>query len=55
MLGDSIFIATTEVVMGWSMYARPWLARDVFFYHIGVDLGVDRIARYAKAFGLGSV
>jgi penicillin-binding protein 2 len=27
---------------------------DVFFYHVGVELGVDRIARYAKAFGLGS-
>ena len=26
---------------------------DVWFYHVGVDLGVDRIARYAKAFGLG--
>lgn len=26
---------------------------DVFFYTIGVDLGVDRIARYAHKFGLG--
>lgn len=26
---------------------------DVFFYHVGVELGVDRIAKYAKAFGLG--
>ncbi len=26
---------------------------DVFFYQLGVELGVDRIARYAKAFGLG--
>ncbi|SMF32165.1 penicillin-binding protein 2 [Pseudobacteriovorax antillogorgiicola] len=26
---------------------------DVFFYHVGVELGVDQIARYAKAFGLG--
>ncbi len=26
---------------------------DVFFYQVGVELGVDRIARYAKAFGLG--
>lgn len=27
---------------------------DVFFYHVGVELGVDRIARYAQALGLGS-
>lgn len=26
---------------------------DVFFYHAGVELGVDRIAKYAKALGLG--
>jgi penicillin-binding protein 2 len=26
---------------------------DVYFYQVGVELGVDRIARYAKAFGLG--
>ena len=26
---------------------------DVFFYHLGVELGVDTIARYAKAFLLG--
>jgi penicillin-binding protein 2 len=26
---------------------------DVFFYHVGVELGVDRIAKYARALGLG--
>ena len=26
---------------------------DVFFYHLGTELGVDRIAKYALAFGLG--
>lgn len=26
---------------------------DVYFYHIGQQLGVDRIARHARAFGLG--
>ncbi len=26
---------------------------DVYFYQVGVELGVDRIARYAKALGLG--
>lgn len=28
---------------------------DVYFYQIGVELGVDRIAKYAKALGLGQV
>jgi penicillin-binding protein 2 len=27
---------------------------DVYFYHVGIELGVDRIAKYAKALGLGS-
>ena len=27
---------------------------DVFFYHMGIELGVDRLAWYARAFGLGS-
>jgi penicillin-binding protein 2 len=26
---------------------------DVYFYHIGVELGVDKIASYAKSLGLG--
>lgn len=26
---------------------------DVFFYHVGLLMGVDRIAHYAKMFGLG--
>lgn len=26
---------------------------DVYFYNVGLRLGIDRIARYAKAFGLG--
>lgn len=26
---------------------------DIFFYHVGLELGIDRIARYARAFGLG--
>jgi penicillin-binding protein 2 len=28
---------------------------DVFFYQVGAKLGVDRIAWYAKAFGLGKM
>jgi penicillin-binding protein 2 len=27
---------------------------DVFFYHLGQRLGIERIARYARLFGLGS-
>ncbi|MBC7658358.1 MAG: penicillin-binding protein 2 [Chitinophagaceae bacterium] len=27
---------------------------DVYFYQVGIELGVDRLARYAKAFGLGA-
>jgi penicillin-binding protein 2 len=27
---------------------------DVFFYHLGQRLGIDRIARYARRFGLGA-
>lgn len=26
---------------------------DVFFYQVGIELGVDRLARYARALGLG--
>lgn len=26
---------------------------DVYFYQLGVDLGIDTLARYARAFGLG--
>ncbi len=29
------------------------LSCDVYFYHLGMELGIDRIAKYAKAFGLG--
>ena len=28
---------------------------DVFFYHLGERLGIERIARYARLFGLGSL
>lgn len=28
---------------------------DVFFYNVGLRLGVDRLARYARGFGLGSL
>ncbi|MGQ4807947.1 Peptidoglycan D,D-transpeptidase MrdA [Candidatus Entotheonellaceae bacterium PAL068K] len=28
---------------------------DVFFYRVGQELGIDRLARYARAFGLGRI
>jgi penicillin-binding protein 2 len=28
---------------------------DVYFYHMGQELGIDRLARYAKAFGFGQL
>ncbi len=28
---------------------------DVFFYHLGIQLGVDRMARYARGCGLGAL
>ena len=28
---------------------------DVYFYHLGVTLGIDRISQYATAFGLGQL
>lgn len=30
-----------------------FLSCDVYFYHIGIELGMDKIAKYAKALGLG--
>jgi penicillin-binding protein 2 len=30
------------------------LSCDVYFYHLGIELGVDKIAKYARALGLGS-
>ena len=27
---------------------------DVYFYNLGVELGIDRIAKYARALGLGT-
>lgn len=36
-----------------NLYTAMKKSCDVFFYHVGVELGVDRIASYAKAFGLG--
>jgi penicillin-binding protein 2 len=31
------------------------LSCDVYFYHLGQKLGIERIAKYARLFGLGSI
>lgn len=31
-----------------------FLSCDVYFYHLGIELGMDRLAKYAKALGLGT-
>jgi penicillin-binding protein 2 len=36
-----------------SLYEALTQSCDVYFYHIGQELGIDRLARYANAFGLG--
>ncbi|HXM70661.1 MAG TPA: penicillin-binding protein 2, partial [Thermoanaerobaculia bacterium] len=40
-----------------SVNVRQALTRscDVFFYHLGQRLGIERIARYARLFGLGAL
>ncbi len=55
VLGDSVFHCHKRGGHGLVNLKKALVSScDVFFYHIGVDLGVDRIARYAKAFGLGA-
>ncbi|MEJ5375829.1 MAG: penicillin-binding protein 2 [bacterium] len=40
---------------GWIRFREALIQScDVYFYHLGHLLGVDRLARYAKGFGLGS-
>ena len=53
--GNRVFHCWRSVGHG-SVDVRSALSQscDVFFYHVGIELGVDRLAFYAKAFGLGS-
>jgi penicillin-binding protein 2 len=37
-----------------NVFSAMAMSCDVFFYHVGQKLGVDRIAKYAKAAGLGA-
>lgn len=53
--GNRVFRCWRRIGHG-SMNVRQALEQscDVFFYHVGIELGVDRLAWYARACGLGS-
>lgn len=53
-LGDRRFSCWKEAGHGW-MRLREAIVQscDVFFYQVGQKVGVDRLAKYAKGFGLG--
>jgi len=55
VLGDRIFREHDPHGLGWVNMARALaLSANIYFYTIGVeDLGIERISRYAKEFGLG--
>lgn len=54
VLGDSIFHCHDRGGHGLVNLRKALVnSCDIFFYHIGVELGVDRLARYAKPFFLG--
>jgi penicillin-binding protein 2 len=38
-----------------NLYKAVSQSCDVFFYRVGQELGVDRIAKYGRAFGLGQI
>jgi len=53
-LGDQTFQCWESKGHGHVNLKRALLRScDVFFYHVGVELGVDKIANYAKKLGLG--
>ena len=54
--GDRVFRCWKETGHGWvNLETAIVESCDVFFYQVGQKLGVDRLAKYAKAFGLGSL
>ena len=54
--GDRVFWDWKETGHGWvNVETALTESCDVFFYQVGQKLGVDRIAKYAKTFGLGSL
>jgi len=53
--GDRVFLCWKENGHGTVNVVKALAEScDVFFYHVGQKLGVDRLARHAKACGLGS-
>lgn len=57
VLGDRSFKEHDPKGLGWVNMARALaLSANIYFYTVGVeDLGIERIARYAREFGLGKV
>ena len=54
VLGDSIFHCHDRGGHGLVNLRKALVnSCDIYFYHIGVELGVDRLASYAKPFFLG--
>lgn len=54
--GDRVFRDWKETGHGWvNVETALTESCDVFFYQVGEKLGVDRLAKYAQAFGLGSL
>jgi len=55
VLGDRSFKEHDPHGLGWVNMARALaLSANIYFYTVGVEgLGIDRIARYAREFGLG--
>jgi penicillin-binding protein 2 len=55
VLGDRSFKEHDPKGLGWVDMARALaLSANIYFYTVGVeDLGIERIARYARGFGLG--
>lgn len=54
-LGSQTFGCHKKEGHGWvNLRTALMQSCDVYFYHLGIELGVDRIAKYARALGLGS-
>jgi penicillin-binding protein 2 len=55
VFGNRVFRCWRKIGHG-TVNVRRALAEscDVFFYHVGIELGVDRLAWYARACGLGT-
>jgi penicillin-binding protein 2 len=58
---DGKFILGDQTYLGWKKGGHGWVnlnralveSCDIYFYNIGLRLGVDKIAQYATMFGLG--